>query len=287
MAYTHKDIADLVPHGLVVTRRWLMEHEGLGRHTLDNWLKSNKLTALTSGVYYRLDSKLTWEGLVCSLQHMQMGFSVGSLTALDLLDMSHYVHLGEQRTVHLYGSSALPAWLNKALPNICFKAHNSDLLFGGRMLTNHRYRTESDHPGEHDSIHDDMFMEMGWGLHEYPLTISTPERAFFEVLMDVPKRTTFEHADLLMQGLTTLLPHRLQKLLAMCDNIKVRRLFLWFAERHNHSWYKHLDLEHYTMDSNALGSGKRMLERGGKLDPKYLITVPKDMYGDEQNQSIF
>lgn len=278
MAYTDKDIADLVPHGLVVTRSWLMEHEGLERHTLDNWLKSEKLTALTGGVYYRPDSKLTWQGLVCSLQHMQMGFSVGGLTAFDLHGMAHYLNLGEQRTIHLYGNGALPTWLNKALPDTFFKAHNSDLLFGGRMLANHHYDTKSDHLKKRDPMHDGTFTEIGWGLHEYPLTTSTLERAFFEVLMDVPKDVSFEHADQLMQGLTTLSPRRLQKLLAMCDNIKVRRLFLWFAERHNHSWYKHLDLEHYTMDSDALGSGKRMLVRGGRLDPKYLITVPKDMY---------
>jgi hypothetical protein len=31
----------------------------------------------------------------------------------------------------------------------------------------------------------------------------------------------------------------------------------------------------------SLGSGKRMLVKGGKLDPKYLITVPEDLGAPE------
>jgi hypothetical protein len=51
--------------------------------------------------------------------------------------------------------------------------------------------------------------------------------------------------------------------------VKVKRLFLWFAERHHHAWLKSLDRE-----GIDLGSGKRMIVRGGKLDTQYNITVP-------------
>ena len=46
----------------------------------------------------------------------------------------------------------------------------------------------------------------------------------------------------------------------------------WFAERHNHAWLQKLDRK--PID---LGSGKRMLVRGGKLDPKFNITVPENL----------
>jgi hypothetical protein len=49
-------------------------------------------------------------------------------------------------------------------------------------------------------------------------------------------------------------------------------LFLWYAERHNHAWLKKLD-----RSGINLGRGKRMLVRGGKLDPKYNITVPGEL----------
>jgi hypothetical protein len=40
----------------------------------------------------------------------------------------------------------------------------------------------------------------------------------------------------------------------------VKRLFLWFAERHEHAWLKKLDRKDVD-----LGQGKRMLAKGGKL----------------------
>ena len=77
---------------------------------------------------------------------------------------------------------------------------------------------------------------------------------------------------MLMQGLSNLSPRRLQKLLGDCRNIKVKRLFFYFADRHQHAWLKRLDKH-----AINLGEGKRMLIKGGKLDKTYLITVPEDL----------
>ena len=38
-------------------------------------------------------------------------------------------------------------------------------------------------------------------------------------------------------------------------------------------------LTHLDRSRVPLGSGKRMLVKGGKLDPTYLITVPEDLGG--------
>jgi hypothetical protein len=61
-------------------------------------------------------------------------------------------------------------------------------------------------------------------------------------------------------------------LLNDCKSIKVKRLFFWFAERHRCTWLPQIDRTKVN-----LGKGKRMLVKGGKLDPKYLITVPDDL----------
>ena len=106
--------------------------------------------------------------------------------------------------------------------------------------------------------------------------MSTPERAILELLDEVPERETFHQADKLMEGLRTLSPRRLQKLLEDCRSIKVKRLFLWFAERHRFRWKRQIQ-----EDRIDLGKGKRMLVRGGKLDAKYLITVPEDLDGTQ------
>ena len=79
---------------------------------------------------------------------------------------------------------------------------------------------------------------------------------------------------MLMEGLATLSPKRLQILLADCKSVKVKRLFFFFADRHNHAWLKHLDRA-----AIDLGSGKRSLVKGGRFDPAYKITVPEDLDG--------
>jgi len=67
-------------------------------------------------------------------------------------------------------------------------------------------------------------------------------------------------------------PRRLHSLLVARHNVKVKRLFLWFAERNQHAWLNKLDRE-----GVDLGRGKRMLVKGGKLDPKFNIIVPESI----------
>ena len=57
-----------------------------------------------------------------------------------------------------------------------------------------------------------------------------------------------------------------------CTSVKVKRLFFFFADRHQPGWLRHLDRARVD-----LGKGKRMLVRGGRLDPVYQITVPETL----------
>ncbi len=283
MANLEKTPITMVPHGLVMTRKWLLK-QGIERHTLDNWVKSGQIVSIQGGVYKRPDTKLTWQGVVCSLQQMEYGLCPGGVTALEFQGMGHYLSLSSQKSIHLYGVEKLPAWINKLLPNVRFIRHNERQLFRAGYLVNHVYDSRNDNLINGDPLHGKSFTNaLAWGSDEWPLTVSSPERAFFEILMDVPDKISFEHADQLMQSMATLSPRRLDKLLERCKNIKVRRLFLWFAERHKHAWYDKLNLEHCNMQNHTLGSGKRVLVKGGKLDPKYLITVPPEMYQPKEN----
>ena len=56
----------------------------------------------------------------------------------------------------------------------------------------------------------------------------------------------------LMEGLSTLRPEQVQELLEECTSIKVKRLFLYFAERAGHSWFKYIE-----QTKINLGSGNR------------------------------
>lgn len=60
----------------------------------------------------------------------------------------------------------------------------------------------------------------------------------------------------------------LQSLLASCRNVKVKRLFFVFADRHGHAWRSY-----FSPDDFDLGSGAPSLGNGGKFHPKYNISV--------------
>jgi hypothetical protein len=171
----------------------------------------------------------------------------GGRTALELSGLAHFLPLCETHPLFLFGrvGERLPAW------------------FQGLPWAN-RVRHVST-----NFLPDDL----GIGEHrdgDPIVKISVPERATLELLQALKlSATEYEHANLVFEGLGTLRAEVIQSLLEQCTSVKVKRLFLHLAERHNHAWFKSLDLSKV-----SLGSGKRVLIAGGRLDPKYLITVP-------------
>jgi len=49
-----------------------------------------------------------------------------------------------------------------------------------------------------------------WGQWDWPLTLSTPERAVLNFWTKLPERESFHQVDELMEGLSNLSPRRLQ-----------------------------------------------------------------------------
>lgn len=193
--------------------------------------------------------------------------AVGGRTALELQGYAHYLS-NEIKEVHLYGPSKPPTWL-AALPlDVKFHWHNSHRLFPDDPVPKrdlHRSATLL--------VPSTLFI-VGTPFANLPLGTSTKERAILEMLDELPDRESFHQVDALMEGLSDLSPRRLQTLLENCASVKVKRLFLFFAERHHHAWFAKLDTSRVD-----IGAGKRVLARGGKLDPHYLITVPGDLRG--------
>ncbi len=246
-----------LPYGMITTRKWLLE-QGVNLHTIDNQVKNGQLSPLVSGVYSRASAKLSWQSVVSSLQNlMKEDVLVGGITALESQGMAHYLSLSDKQIVHLYSNSKALSWLNKLLPNVDFVWHSTKRLWNSEISKNKKLSTEHT-----------------WREDLPPLLLSCTEKAYLELLFDVPEDVSFEHADEVMQGLTSLSPRKLQLLLNYCSNVKAKRLFFWFADRHSYAWVKKLSSDDYD-----LGSGKRLLIKGGKLDHKYQITVPEHMHG--------
>lgn len=131
-------------------------------------------------------------------------------------------------------------------------------------------RTEST-----DAYRQDLTAE-AWGAWDWDILYSTPEQAILELLEQVPKRESVAHADAVIAGLADLSSRRLVALLAGCRSVKVKRLFLALAGRHRHPWVRRVQ-EAADRSEFDLGRGKRVLVPGGRLHPKYLITLPAEL----------
>jgi hypothetical protein len=58
----------------------------------------------------------------------------------------------------------------------------------------------------------------------------------------VAKQESFEEAYLIMEELSTLHPKLVTDLLLTNNSIKVKRLFMWMAEKANHRWVEKVNL---------------------------------------------
>ena len=239
------------PRGTVVTYPWLRKH-GISRQLASRYQDTQWLTPFGRGAFARPGEAVTWMGALHALQRQtECTIHPAGKTALQLQGYAHCLATGDRAPVWLFGrpGERLPAW---------FSRH----AWPGRL----HYCTTQLLEAEAESC----------GLTErdvggFSLRLSAPERAILEVLHFVPKQQSFEEAQLLMEGLTTLRPKLVQKLLQACSSVKVKRLFLVLAEACAHSWVKQLDVAHI-----PLGAGKRVIVPGGRLHPKYQITVPAD-----------
>lgn len=266
-----------IPEGLLVDTAWL-EERGYSRSLRSQYVQAGWLERPASKVYRRPGQELRWEEVVLSLQNLlKLPFVVGGRTALELQGFSHY--LSEQiREVHLYGRGKPPSWLKHVNVGPQFVTHNSERLFEGDessyVLADVSHPVKDGFARSAFHIPEDSVRQIPWGHSVFPITVSTAERAVLELLDELPNHESFHQVDALFSSLSNLSPRRLAKLLGRCKSVKVTRLFFFFADRHGHRWRNQLMHGDF-----SLGSGKRELVKGGRLDKAYNITVPEDLDG--------
>ncbi len=245
------------PQGTVAVSRWL-EGQGAYQQLLHEYEKSGWVERIGQGAYIRAGDTVEWSGGLYALQEqMKLPVHAGAKTALQMQGYAHFLPLGQGGTVTLFGNpgTRLPAWFSRY-----------DWKARLRYVTTRLFADDPD-AGLTTKT-----------LGTWAVTLSAPERAMMEVLHLVPGKETFEEASLLMESLTTLRPRLVQSLLEQCRSVKVKRLFMFLAESHNHAWVKKLDLSQVNF-----GKGKRMIVRGGRFDAKYRITVPDMGFSQEES----
>lgn len=249
-----QSLVSVLPEGLLVNRNWLKK-KGFQRPLVDYYLRSGALDAVVRGVYRRPGPPLKWQHVAYSLQELGFTVHVGGRSALDHQGMAHYLPLGTE-TIHLYSQNKLPGWLRMVKANAKFESRHRKLFTENAATLGCN--------------------TLPFGAWDWPLNYSTRERALLEYLDDLEDGASFEMPDKYMESATILRPKLLMPLLLACKRVKTKRLFLWLAERQGYPWFKRLDIS--MLD---LGSGKRVIYKGGVLNTKYNITVPREYANGE------
>jgi hypothetical protein len=227
----------------------LLDDNGISRHLRRYYQDSGWIEPLGRGAYKKPNDIVEWQAGVNAL-HFQLGIKVhvGGLTALTLHGFSHYFRLSKE-TLYLFSplQTRIPKW---------FTDYNWSVKLSQKPTS---------------------FLPENTGIKEKEIkdikvNISTPERAILECLFLAPQHADLVECYQVLEGMVNLKPRLVGELLSGCNSIKVKRLFLYMAEKANHQWFLFLN-----QDTIDIGSGDRMIVEKGKYNSKYQITVPKEL----------
>jgi hypothetical protein len=240
-------LANHIP-GTVLLASWL-EKNGISRDLQKYYLKSGWLESCGVGALKRPHENVQWVGALISIQRQtDLPVHVGGLTSISLQGLSHYIRL-DMEPIYLFSTQyvKLPKWF-------------LDQEWGKQII-----HVKS------------RFLPADLALFEYSLDgldiqLSSPERAILECLHLTPNRFDMVECYQILEGLSNLRPKVLQELLEKCNSIKAKRLFLFMASKANHQWLDYVDQTRI-----ELGTGDRILVKGGVYNSRFKISIPKEM----------
>lgn len=228
---------------------------GISPQLVKRYVESGWIESIGQGAYKRLNEALEWQGAVSALQiQMELPIHLGGPTAIEFQGSSHYVRMGKipvflfsQPKVHL------PKWFT------AYDWGQPILHVKSAFLPN----------------------DLGTNPYQYSdikICVSTVERAILECLYLSPKQFDLFECHQITEGLRGLRPKLLQELLESCASIKVKRLFLFMADKARLPVLKHLHL-----DNIDLGIGDRTIVQHGKYNAKYRLILPKELLNDDKS----
>lgn len=232
--------------GILLTS-WL-EKSGFSRNEVSNYLKSGWLQRITTGVYQFTGDTPSLYGALASYQKQaDLKYHVGAASALELKGFSHYITMGKPDAVVFSPvKPPLPKWLNDAELDMSL-VEVSTKVIGDVGIEQMDYQGQT-------------------------LTVSSPERAIMECILLSPSHYDLMDVYYLMEMLTSLRASLVQQLLENCTSVKVKRMFLYMAEKARHRWFAKLDRSRI-----PLGSGTRSYAKNGVKIGAYDIVIPKEL----------
>ena len=238
-----------VPRGTVLLNSWLLSR-GYSYELQQCYRKSGWLKSIGQGAMLKSEDPFVLAGALSALQSVEeINVHVGGRSALELQGLAHYLQVNStETTLFVDGRRKLPQWFLNNDWNTQIKQFRLSLF-------------ENETLGMVDIKEGELTMK-----------ISNADRAIMECLALCPTQFPLSEAFELMEGLNGLRPAKVQELLENCRSVKVKRLFLCFAEKAGHGWFKYLDT-----DRINIGSGNRSLVEGGVLVTKYKLILPEEL----------
>ena len=236
------------PPGTVATTTWL-KGQGISGQLLSKYKQSGWVQPVGYGAFKRPGQVIRWPGALHAIQHqLNLQIHIGALTAITHRGAGHYVRMGKN-TLYLFSQEniKLPAWFWNQNWSLVVE-HKTTRMLPGRV-----------------GIKE-------FDIEGFRLATSSLERAVLETLYLSPGSVDLVEAYHIVEGLFTLRPALVQNLLESCSSIKVKRLFLFMADKASLPVFKHLNLE--KLD---LGRGDRILVENGAYVAKYKLSVPKEL----------
>lgn len=265
-------LRDNLPEGLPVPPAWLRSL-GISKALTGRYLRSGWLARLPGGAYWKPIPTLSWTAILYSAQQLGLTVHAGELTALSSHGLAHYQALQKEQ-IQVYLPGRVPTWLAGLTTD--WQWHHGRLFEDNLSTPEPQTFPQSMRtPVPHPSVASLLGVELASGL-PYPVYLSTPERAAFELAAGLTTGGSWDTAYETFSGLTMLRPDLVRSLLLACRKVVVKRLFLHLAARSGHAWLQYVDLT-----GVDLGKGDRQVVMGGQLDPVYRITVPRvEDHGD-------
>jgi hypothetical protein len=232
----------------VITRSALAALGVTPQHT-QKYVASGWLEPVGVGVFKRASEVPTWEGGLHALQAQDgLAVHVGGLTALAAEGTGQFVRLGREQ-VWLFSAASVrpPLWFRR-----------------------HRWPEKVTHVTS-------KFLPAGTAVRArdfggFPLLASAPERAILECLLLGPERVDLVETYGLLENQRTLRPKVMPSLLETCSSVKVKRLFMFMAERARLPVVTKLARERID-----LGTGARSIVPKGAYVAEYEIVVPRSL----------
>jgi len=236
------------PSGIVLLSAWLTKH-GYSFELQKRYRQSNWLETIGAGAMIRAGEKIGYEGAIYALQS-EAGLTIhpGGRTALALQGKAHYLELAAKK-IMLFGAAKerLPGWFLKHDWGMLVEYNPSSFLPSDVGMTDIELKT-------------------------FSIKVSSPARAIMECLYLAPENQELMECYEQMEGLNNVKPSLVQLLLEECQSVKVKRLFMYMAEKAGHDWVQYLDLKNVD-----LGKGKRSVVKNGVYVAKYHMTIPREL----------